>query len=442
MPRLRLPCAALMAALAVSRVTTVSAQALSPLEQRIRDAAAAMRDEQIAYLERVINIPSSTLNVAGVRRVGDVFRASFDSLGFTTRWVEMPPEMNRAGHLVAERRGREGAARLLLIGHFDTVVEPAGATFVRTDSVARGIGGGDMKGGDVVLLYALRALHAAGALEGLNITVVITGDEELPGRPLDVARAALIDAGRASDVALGFEGGSRRQGTYARRGSSSWILRTTGRQAHSSGVFGQGAGYGAIYEMARILDAFRRDMAGEPYLTFNAATVVGGADVAYDTAAGTGTAASKTNIVPPAAVVHGDLRFISDEQLQRTRRRMRDIVARSLPGTSAEIAFMDSYPAMAPTAGGRRILGHYSAASQALGYGPIAPIDPGQRGAADIAFVAPFVDGIDGLGALGSRAHAPDETVNLATLVMQTERAAVLIHRLGNRPGAEFRRSR
>ena len=58
--------------------------------------------------------------------------------------------------------------------------------------------------------------------------------------------------------------------------ASGWLLRVTGRQAHSAGVFGQGAGFGAIYELARILDAFRSQLAGEPYLTFNVATVVGG----------------------------------------------------------------------------------------------------------------------------------------------------------------------
>jgi glutamate carboxypeptidase len=247
-------------------------------------------------------------------------------------------------------------------------------------------------------------------------------------------------AARASDIALAFEGGNRDNATYARRGSSSWVLRATGRQAHSAGVFGRGAGYGAVYELARILDAFRRELGGEQYLTFNAATVVGGTDVTYDTTQGAGTAASKTNIVPQAAVAHGDLRFISDEQLQRTRRRMRAIVTQHLPGTAAEITFVDSYPAMSPTPGGERLLAVYDGVSRALGYGPVRALDPGARGAGDISFVAPLIDGLDGLGASGTRAHAPDEAVNLNGLTMQTERAALLMLRLGSRPASEFRR--
>jgi glutamate carboxypeptidase len=415
--------------------------ALTGQEQRIRAAIGAARDDQIAYLQRVVDIPSATLDTAGVRRVADVFKASFDSLGFATTWVPMPAEMRRAGHLVAVHRGKPGAVRILLIGHFDTVVEPDGPNFVRQDSMARAVGGGDMKGGDVIILYALKALEAAGALTDLNVTAVFTGDEEDPGEPLALTRQALIDAGHGNDVALAFEGGSRSIATVARRGSSGWRLTATGRQAHSAGIFGRGVGYGAIYELARILDAFRSQLSGEQYLTFNAATMVGGTDVTYDTVANSGTAASKTNIVPRLAIAAGDLRFMTPEQLQRARERMRAIVAQHLPGTDAQITFIDEYPAMPLTEGNSRILAVYDSASQALGYGPVRPMDPGMRGAGDLSFVAPFMDGLEGLGALGTGAHSPAERVNLNALPMQTERAAITIARLGARPATEFQRS-
>ncbi len=431
----------LAAVLVLAAQSSLSAQGtLSGREQRIRAAIATARDEQVAYLQRVVDIPSATLDLAGVRRVADVFRASFDSLGFTTTWVPLPDAMRRAGHLVAEHRGKPGRARILLIGHFDTVVEPDGPNFMRQDSMARAVGGADMKGGDVVILYALKALQAAGALRDLNVTAVFTGDEEDPGEPLAVTRRALIDAGHRNDVALAFEAGSRSIATVARRGSSSWRLTTTGQQAHSAGIFGRGVGYGAIYELARILDGLRAQLAGEQYLTFNAATVVGGTEVTYDTVANRGTAASKTNIVPQRAIAAGDLRFMTPEQLERTRARMRAIVAQHLPGTDAQIAFTDQYPAMPLTEGNTRILAVYDTASQALGYGPVAPMDPGMRGAGDLSFVAPFMDGLEGLGALGTGAHSPGERVNLDALPMQTERAALTIERLGSRPATEFHR--
>ncbi len=429
-----------VASLVLAGAAALSAQAAAtPVERRIRAAIAASRADQISYLQRVVDIPSSTLNLDGVRQVGAMFRASLDSLGFTTSWAAVPDATRRAGHLVADHRGKAGTVRILLIGHLDTVVEPAGATFVRTDSMAAGVGSGDMKGGDVVVLYALKALQAAGALKDLNLTLVFTGDEEHAGDPLAVSRKDLIDAARRADVALAFEEGSRTDVTVARRGASSWRVTATGRQAHSAGVFG-GAGYGAIYELARILDAFRQQLAGEQYLTFNAATIVGGTDVSYDTVQVSGTAASKLNIIPKMAVAHGDLRFISEDQKERTRAKMRDIVAQHLPGTAAAITFLDEYPAMSPTPGNARILALYDTVSRALGYAPVVALDPGRRGAGDISFVAPLIDGLDGLGAMGGGAHTPDERVNLATLVMQTERAALLLRRLGARPAAEFAR--
>ena len=414
---------------------------LDRTEQRIRQNIVTTREAQITYLQRVVDIPSSTLNLDGVKRVGAVFRASLDSLGFTTTWAAVPDAVGRAGHLVAEHRGRPGAVRFLLIGHLDTVVEPAGPSFVREDSAARGIGGADMKGGDVVILYALKALQAAGALRDLNITIVFTGDEEHPGEPLADARRALIEAAQHSDVALAFEAGNRADATVARRGASAWRVTATGHQAHSAGVFGDAAGYGAIYEVARILDAFRTQLGGEQYLTFNSAIIVGGTDVTYDTVAISGSAATKLNIVPQRAVAHGDLRFISDEQLQRTRQRMRDIVGEHLKGTDATITFRDEYPAMSPTPGNARLLAVYDSASRALGYGTVAALDPGRRGAGDISFVAPLIDGLDGLGALGSGSHAPGERVDLKTLTMQTERAALLLYRLGRRPATQFTRT-
>ena len=435
--------AALAAAtLAVTLAAPLAAQpTLTSTERRIRDAIAATREEQVTYLQRVVDIPSSTLNLAGVRRVGDVFRASFDSLGFTTRWVAMPDAVGRAGHLVAEKRGKPGAPRLLLIGHLDTVVEPTGPTFVREDSLARGVGSGDMKGGDVIVLYALKALARTGQLRDLDVTVIFTGDEEHTGDPLDVARKELIELAKRSDLALAFEGGNRTNATVARRGASGWRVEATGRQAHSAGVFGAGAGFGAVYELARILDGFRQAFSNEPYLTMNAAIALGGTDVQYDTVAIAGSAGTKTNIVPRRAVAEGDLRFISEAQKEATRARMREIVARHLPGTDATITFSDGYPAMSPTPGNAKVLAVYDSASRALGHGAVEALDPGARGAGDISFVAPLIDGLDGLGAVGRGAHNPNEVVHIPLMWLQTERAALLLHRLGRRQRAEFQRA-
>ncbi|HEX6369470.1 MAG TPA: M20/M25/M40 family metallo-hydrolase [Longimicrobium sp.] len=433
-PSIRIPILG-AAMLAAAAPASAAAQRLSAQEQRIVQHVDAHADEAVAFLERIVNLNSGTLNAQGVREVGRAFQAPLDSLGFDVRWITLPDSMNRAGHLFAYRQGTRGR-KVLLIGHLDTVFERDDAfqRFVRQGRYASGPGVNDMKGGDVVILYALRALHAAGALEGTSITVAMTGDEESPGRPLEIARRELIQAGRDADVALEFETGARdsatEYATVARRSASTWTLTVGGRTAHSSGVFGEGAGSGAIFEASRILNAFHEELRGEQYLTFNPGVIVGGTDVRYDAGESRGTAFGKNNVVAQTAIVTGDIRTITDEQLQRTRERMRAIVARHLPQTRAEIEFHEGYPSMPPTDGNHALLALLNTVNHDLGTPPMEALDPGRRGAADVSFVAPYVDALAGLGANGSGAHGPSERIDLETLPLQVKRAALLIYRL------------
>ena len=412
--------------------TPIAAQQISPEESRIVEAVSANQAEAVALLEETVNINSGTLNVEGQRRVYDVTAPHFEALGFDVRYVLSGVEQ-RGGHLVATRTGSRGE-HVLLIGHMDTVFEedsPFQRWEMVNDSVARGPGAADMKGGNVVIWSALEALHREGALEGASITVVLTGDEERPGVPVEQARRALVDAGIAADVALGFEGGTPGLAVVARRSSSSWRLDVTATTAHSSGVFGDGVGAGAIYEAGRILEDFYSEIRGEENLTFNAATMVAGTEASWDDEAARGTAFGKTNVVPPVAILTGDIRTLTDEQLERTRDRMRAIVARPLPGTSSEITFQDGYPSMPPTEGNYALLEVFSQVSRDLGEGPVEAFDPGQRGAADISFVAAHVDrALGGLGPDGSGSHTVEETVNLPSIERAARRAAVLIYRL------------
>lgn len=415
----------------------VAAQSLNAPESRVRSYVNANFEGAVSLLERSVNIASGTFNQAGVRAVGALYRRELDALGFTTHWVELPVALKRAGHLVAEWRGpraNRDTKRLLLIGHLDTVFEGPGQRFVRRDTVARGAGTADMKGGDVAIIFALKALKAAGALDEMSLTVVMTGDEEAAGRPLTVARRALIEAARASDVALAFEGGDARTATIARRGASGWILSVKGRQGHSSGIFRESAGFGAVFEAARILNEFRERLSRQQYLTFNPGTIVGGTTVSYDSNEVKGSAAGKTNIIAKEAVVQGDLRTLTDGQLDSARATMRAIVADHLAGTSATISFDDGYPGMPPSDGNRAILRVFDEVSQTLGYGPVEPLPPEQRGAGDVSFVSGIVPSLDGLGVAGFGAHSPEEGVYLPSLKMAAERAAVLMIRLTRGP--------
>lgn len=388
-----------------------------------------------ALVERLVNINSGTMNHAGVREVGSILAEELAELGFETEWIGLPVEVERAGHLFARRSGDRGK-RILLIGHLDTVFEldDAFQGFVRQGSWASGPGSIDMKSGNVVIIYALKALAQIGALEGSQIVVAYTGDEESPGEPLEVSRRDLIEAGEWGDVALGFEYGVRdteaEWATISRRSASEWRLEVTGQQAHSSQVFGDEVGAGAIFEASRILAGFYEKVRGEDYLTFNAGAFLGGTDVDYDLENTRGEVFGKINVVPRHVVVHGGIRAISDEQLDRARDAMRSVVAQHLPHTDATITFIEMYPPMPPTEGNKRLHTMLSDINQALGGDPMPALDPSRRGAADISFVAPYADALAGLGAQGENSHSPNERLDLHSLPSAIKRAAILIYQL------------
>ncbi len=414
------------------------AQPLDANERRLIEWIDAHSEDAVALLEETVNISSGTMNHAGVRAVGRVMQRELDGIGLATEWIEMPATVNRAGHLFARKEAGEGR-RFLLIGHLDTVFEADDAfqAFVRDGDRATGPGVDDMKSGNVIIVYALKALAENGLLGDIPVVVALMGDEEKSGRPLSISRKHLVEAGIWADIALGFESAVYRDGrdwaTVARRSSSRWMLDVEGRQAHSSGIFNEHVGAGAIFEAARILSRFYDEVRGEEYLTFNAGTIQGGTQVTYDPSQNRGTTFGKTNVVPGKVVVHGGMRTISIEQLERARQSMRAIVADSLPRTSARIEFADSYPPMPPTAGNRRLATELSAINEALGRGPMGELDPGQRGAADISHVAPYTDALAGLGGIGRGGHTPDESLELESVPLGIKRAAILIYRLGRR---------
>ena len=399
-----------------------------------RDAAA--RD----LLKAAVDINSGSNNLGGVRAVGALFRKEFDALGFQTSWID-GAAWGRAGHLVARREGRAGAPRVLLIGHLDTVF-PRDSPFQRYEPIpgtdeARGPGLLDMKGGDVIMLLALGGLLDARLLDRLSIVAVLTGDEEDSGRPLEAARRDLVEAARRADIAIGFEDGDGdpRTAVVARRGSGSWLLKVTGTQAHSSQVWSEAVGSGAIYEAARILAGFDAALQGSDLLTVNPGSIVGGTTVTFDDDESRGTAFGKTNVVASSVTVAGDLRCITLPQREEARAKMRAILAAHLPKTDATIEFDDGYPPLAPSDGNRKLLDLYDRASRDLGLGPVVAVNPRNAGAADVAFTEGLVEmALDGIGMRGRDGHTTKETADMGSLRTQARRAAVLLARLASEP--------
>ena len=428
----------LLAASLLPAPPSAAAGELAPVEQQIVHAVRAGLPDGLSLLETAVNQNSGTMNFDGVRAVADLFAPRFEALGFAVTWK--PGEAwGRAGHLVAERRGAENALHVLFIGHLDTVFEPDSPfqTYQRlSETQASGPGVTDMKGGVVVMLLALGALQDAGILDQLTVSVVLTGDEEKSGKPLDLARADLTEAARKADIAIGFEDGDGNPATavVSRRGYSSWMLTTRGKAAHSSQIFREDLGSGAIYEMARILHAFQEQLSGIAYLTANPGALLGGTEVVYDSEATRGNASGKTNVIAQTAVAHGDLRALTLPQREEAKALMLEIAAQNLPHTQSELVFTDGYPPLAPSEGNLELLSLFSQASMDLGHGPVEAVDPARAGAADISFTAGLVRmALDGVGLMGSGGHTVDEVADLTTLSIQAERMAVTLYRLSHR---------
>jgi glutamate carboxypeptidase len=413
-------------------VFTAGAQSLSKTEQQIAVGIDADMSATIQLLKESVNINSGTFNIEGVKRTGDLYGKELEAMGFTVEWIRMPDSLKRAGHLVAWRKGKKGK-KLFLIGHLDTVFEPdmpPNPFTMLNDNTATGQGIVDMKGGDVLVIAALKALYKQGLLNDVSITVYFTGDEENAGEPRSVSRGDFMQRAKQHDIALAFEAAAGLHTVAtARRGASEWKLEVEAKQGHSSGVFGS-AGYGSIYEAARIINSFREKLSHEKYLTFNPGLFIGGSEINYNAEAQKGEASGKTNIISPKTVVIGDLRFLSEQQKENARTMMRKIVSQHLAGSKATIRFKDGIPSMPPTAGNKALVKVVNDVSMSLGYGKVNAGDPGSRGAGDISYVANYLDCLDGLGASGSGSHAPGEIINLKEYPKLIKRAALMIYRL------------
>lgn len=435
MPRRPGPLALVLFALALLLLPSSRADAaVTAAERKLAARVERHVPRYLEVLERAVNQNSGTMNLAGVKAVGDLFAVEFQDLGFKTRWVD-GAAWKRAGHLIAER-GPGKAPKVVLVGHLDTVFE-SDSPFQKyqrlDDSTARGPGVTDMKGGNVVMLTALRSLRDEGLLNQLRVVVVLIGDEEQVGTPVEAARADYLQAADGAIAAIGFEDGDGdpRHVVVSRRGSSRWLLHVRGTPSHSSQVFSTDVGAGAIYEASRILQAFRDSLAMEPYLTYNPGLILGGSDVTHDPDGTRGTAFGKDNIVADSAIVSGDLRALSLEQRARAVAMMERIVAAPSANTWATITFRHTYPPLAPSDGNRRLLAMFDDVSRGLGLGALEAVDPARAGAADVSFLAgrvPMV--VDALGMKGSGGHTVNETARLQTLGWQAKRVAVTLARL------------
>lgn len=413
-------------------ISPVSYAALSPVETKLAQHVQQHSEQHVSTLQKLVDIQSGTMNQAGVKNVGEIVKTELDKLGFKTTWVYEPESMHRAPTLLAEFSGN--GKSILLIGHLDTVF-PKNIPFKRfvlNGDNAKGQGVLDDKGGVVVMLAALEALHDTHVLQNSNITIILTGDEESSGKPTSVSRQPLIRAAQQSKYAIGFEPAvTLNTITIARRGISTWKITAKGNASHSATVFKPGVGAGAIFNLSHCLEQIRTELQQEKSLSFNVGLIAGGSKVHVNSAQSSAQAIGKTNVVPAEAMAKGDLRYNSLVQKDRAKKQMRNIVTKHLPFTSAKIEFVDGIPPMVAKPASESLLNMYSDVSQDLGQGKVKAFDPDARGAADISYASGIVEAsLSGLGPTGFGPHTKIERINLQSLTTQAQRAAILIYRL------------
>ena len=362
----------------------------------------------LALLEELVSINSFTDNLVGGEAVGAILARELRAVpGVEVRAV---PSERRASHLVATSSAARAtsAGCAAIVGHLDTVFPPGVFEGFRNDgTLARGPGVLDMKGGLVIVIEALRALAAAGALAAIPVRVVIVSDEEIGSpegrevitRELPGAACALVlEAGREKDAVI-----------TARKGTGSATAIASGRAAHAGNAHRAGAN--AIWALARFVDLAQRLTDYDRGVTVNVGRVSGG---------------QGKNTVPDHAEALIDFRFVHMADGEATRAalvRAGIEAAAGVPGTSVTV---EGGPARVPlerTEANVALYQEYAACARASGLGDgEAPLLGGGSDASSTA--AMDIPSIDGLGPRGTGFHTREELIETATLLPKAEALA------------------
>ncbi|HZH02575.1 MAG TPA: M20/M25/M40 family metallo-hydrolase, partial [Myxococcaceae bacterium] len=310
-----------------------------------------------------------------------------------------------------------GRAPVGLVGHLDTVFPPGKFEGYRVDGpLRRGPGVLDMKGGLVVMAYALKALAEARGAEALPaLRIAIVSDEEV-GSPegQGVIRSAL----RGARACLVFESGRAHDAIITRRkGTGAVTAVAHGKAAHAGNNHADG--HNAIWALVRFIDRAQVLTDYAKGVTVNVGKVAGG---------------QGKNTVPDRAEAQVDIRFCTradGEALVAALHAAGDEAAASVPGTRILLEGGVSRPPLEKTEASSALFTAYAECARAAGLGSGESPLVGGGSDASTAF-AMGIPSIDGLGPRGKGFHTVDEQIELATLVPKALALAELLSRRGS----------
>lgn len=366
-----------------------------------------LRGQQAAMerlLAELVEISSHTPDLAGVGRTAERYAAALAELtgGQLKGGAVASPSGKYGAHVVARTDG-DGA--ILLVGHHDTVFPKATFAGYREDgSLLRGPGVLDMKGGLVVIAFALAALHRAGILARVPVRVVSVADEEV-GSP--EGRALVLEAARGAAGALVFESGRVNDQIVTRRkGIGAVTAVAHGKAAHAGNNHSDGVN--AIWALARFVERAQELTDAERGITVNVGKIAGGIG---------------KNTVPDRAEALVDFRFLTardGDTILSAMRDAADAAAEGVFGSRIELQGGISRVPLERTDASAALMAEYAACARASGLGADeAPLIGGGSDANTVA--AAGLPAIDGLGPRGKGFHTVDEFIERATLVPKAE---------------------
>ena len=358
-------------------------------------------------LKKYVNQPSGTFDVDDVARVAEMFTEDFHSLGFETQLIPG----TRFGPKLLATIGR-GDKQLMLMGHMDTVFprDLCVPFEVLGDGKAKGSGAIDMKGGVVVMLYALHKALPHIDLNRVRITALLNPDEEI-GSP--ESHDLILKTASESFAALSFEPSAvNGRFTCARKGVTSVTIACDGIPGHSGAKYKESAS--AIQALcAHITKLYTlRDDSRE--ISFNAGLIRGG---------------TAENVVAPHAEANCEFRYYNEAYKPELMEKIRAICAEiPVQGVKTTLSFGASHPAIDLNDKSQRLLDIALDICKTLG---ISRHHERTGGAGDIAIAGQAGIGVlDGLGLSGEKMHTVEEWVNLSSIDEQIALSTALIQRV------------
>jgi glutamate carboxypeptidase len=361
--------------------------------------------EQIKFLSHLVEINSHTTNVRGIAAVQDIFEQEFRQLGFD---VQRSAVASSGDVLTASNVANQDRA-ILLSGHVDTVHLPESSFKQFSIAGDRLIGPGvlDMKGGLVVMLWALKAIAQFGDLAALPLRIFLNSEEE---RGSPHTRGFITELARKSTAGLVFEWGRGDHGVItSRKAIALFELQASGKKAHSGNAHGEGRN--AIDAISRAILAIHTLTDYNRGVTISANQIVGG---------------SSPSTVPDFATAICDLRAPTNGIFEEVWGRIVLAASTAAPtGTVVKAVQTSSMPALEETESSSALFVSYQAAAARLNYSCSGVQGP-LGGVSDANLVGGVgTPTIDGLGPCGDGAHTDSEYVVKSSIVPRTAALAV-----------------